>query len=114
LRQISGSVNWEPGKIVIHGHSNKEAIKMKKVELVYDKYGFCIGKKITTTIVRHRKAKKTENRTYTEAEHRAASLRLAEQLEAAYKQAKETGGDICISRNGVDVVPFKPNRKVFY
>jgi hypothetical protein len=87
-------------------------MKMKKVA-VYDKYGFLLGYKITTVVTR-RKAKKALEKTYTEAEHRAASLRLAKLLETACKQAKETGGDVCISRCGVNVVPFKPNRKVFY
>jgi hypothetical protein len=90
-----------------------EVREMKKIEKVYDKYGFYIGDRITTTRIVRRKAK-APRKTYTEAEHSESTLQLVKTLETACEQARETGGDICISRSGVSVAPYKPDRKVFY
>jgi hypothetical protein len=82
---------------------------MKKVEKVYDKYGFYIGDRVTVTKTVHvRRSAKTSKKTYTEAEHRDAQLRLAGALEKAF----ETGGDVRVSRSGVSIVPYVPNRNV--
>jgi hypothetical protein len=88
----------------------------KKIEKVYDKDGFYIGTRITTTYTRKRTVWTSggSKKTYTEAEHKEGYKRLAASLRSALDTAKITGGDVRVSRRGVEVVPYKPNRKVFY
>jgi hypothetical protein len=85
----------------------------RKVEKVFDKYGFYIGDRITETRTIRRKVKASK-KTYTEADRREDSLRLARALEETWEQAKKTGGDVRVSRSGVSVAPYRADRKVFY
>ena len=57
-----------------------------------------------------RRSVKASKKTYTEADFLEGRLKLA----AALEKAIETGGDVCVSRSGISIVPYRPNRRAFY
>ena len=88
---------------------------MKKSEVIgYDKDGSLVIKHTVTRTVRRKTKRKATNVRYTEADHRAANLRLASMLEIAYENARAVGGDILIDRRGVSVVPYKKSNSDFF
>jgi hypothetical protein len=81
-----------------------------KKEAVYDKYGFYIGDRITTVTMRKvTRTRKPARRRYTQADFDAGREALAAALETAIK----TGGDVRVSRSGIDVTAREPGRSIF-